>query len=140
MRVARAAVVAGTLSGLPSTVWALATGRDPLEATYAAGRMLLPAETRPTRLVAAAALVHGALSVGWTAVLASRPRQGLLAGAAIAVLDLGAAHALGSARFAAVRDLPVVPQVADHLAFGVLAVAALRWTGRGRPSAPRAAR
>jgi hypothetical protein len=140
MNVARAAVVAGTLSGVPSTAWALATGRDPLEATYAAGRLLLPHETRPIRLVAAAALVHGGLSLGWTAALAARPRQGLLAGAAIAALDLGAAHAFGSRRFAAIRELPVAPQLADHLAFGVLAVRALRSTGRVRPSALHAVR
>lgn len=114
------------VSGVPSTVWALATGRDPLEATYAAGRMLLPAETRPGRLIAAAALVHGTLSLGWTAALSRRPRQGALAGAAIAALDLGAAHLVGSRRFAAIRELPVLPQIADHVAFGMLAVAALR--------------
>jgi hypothetical protein len=138
--VARAALLAGTLSGVPSTLWAAATGADPLAATYGAGRMLLPQETSPFRLIPAAAIVHGALSLGWTAVLAVRPKQGLLAGAAIAALDLGAAHVIGSRRFAGVRELPVLPQLADHLVFGAVAVAALRRTGPGPSSAPRAAR
>jgi hypothetical protein len=115
-------------------------GSDPLAATYAAGRMLLPHETRPSRLLPAAAVIHGALSVGWTAVLARHPRHGVLAGAAIAALDLGAAHVIATRRFAAIRDLPVLPQLADHLAFGTIAVAALRRTGPATASAPRAAR
>jgi hypothetical protein len=140
MRIVRGALLAGTLSGIPSTAWALATGADPLAATYAAGRMLLPHETRPSRLIPAAALVHGALTLGWTAALACRPRQGLLAGAAIAALDLATAHASGSPRFAAIRELPVAPQLADHLAFGVVAVGVLRRTGPAPSSGPRAAR
>jgi hypothetical protein len=88
--------------------------------------MLLPDESRPSRLLPAAAVVHGALSLGWTAVLARSPRHGMLAGAAIAVLDLGTAHLVRSRRFAAIRELPVLPQLADHVAFGVVAVAALR--------------
>jgi hypothetical protein len=139
-RVVPAALLAGTLSGIPSTAWALATGADPLAATYAAGRMLLPHETRLSRLIPAAAVVHGALSLGWTAVLARRPEHGLLAGALIAALDLGTAHLIGSRRFAGVRELPVLPQLADHLAFGVVATAALRTRGRAPSSAPRAVR
>ena len=126
MRIARAALLAGALSGVPSTAWALATGADPLAATYAAGHLLLPGEARPSRLLPAAAIVHGTLSLGWTAVLARHPRHGALAGAAIAALDLGLAHTTGARRFAAIRELPVLPQLADHIAFGVLAVASLR--------------
>ena len=36
-----AAIVAGLLSGIPSTGWALATGGDPWEATLAAGAIVL---------------------------------------------------------------------------------------------------
>ncbi|NUT56131.1 MAG: hypothetical protein HOQ03_09135, partial [Thermoleophilia bacterium] len=61
MRVLRAALTAAALSGIPSTAHALATGRNPLEATYAAGSIVLPGETRPGRLVAAAVPVHLAL-------------------------------------------------------------------------------
>ena len=53
MRVLRAAAWAAALSGIPSTAHALATGRDPLEAAYAAGTIVLPRETRPERLLAA---------------------------------------------------------------------------------------
>jgi hypothetical protein len=50
----RAGLWAAVLSGAPSTLHALATGRDPLAATLAAGSILLPGETRRTRLLAAA--------------------------------------------------------------------------------------
>jgi hypothetical protein len=56
-----AGAVAAAVSGAPSTLWALAAGRDPFEATLAAGSMLLPGETRRGRLVAAAVPVHLAL-------------------------------------------------------------------------------
>jgi hypothetical protein len=83
------------VSGAPSTLHAVATRRDPLEATLAAGRLLLPAERRRSRLVLAALPVHLALSLGWAFVLARvlplrRPLlEGAAAGAAIAALDLG---------------------------------------------------
>ena len=53
---------AAALSGAPSTLHALATGRDPLEATKAAGSILLPDERRTLPLVAAALPVHLALA------------------------------------------------------------------------------
>ncbi|MGW5466247.1 hypothetical protein, partial [Streptomyces sp. NPDC003996] len=61
----RAGIVAGVLSGVPSTLHALATRRDPLAATRAAGSLLLPDEARSARLLAAAIPVHFGLSVGW---------------------------------------------------------------------------
>ena len=116
-----AAGAAGAVVGsVPSTAWALARGRDPLEATLAAGSMLLPDEDRPLRLCAAAVPVHLAFSFGWAAVLAHvLPRRhtvaaGALAGLGIAALDLG----VGRRLFPRVRDLPLLPQVADHLAYG----------------------
>lgn len=121
MRVLRAAVWAAALSGIPSTAHALATGRDPLEAAYAAGTILLPREVRPGRLVAAAVPVHLALSLGWTIVLdragVRGGARGALAGIAIAALDLG----LAARRFPRVRALPLLPQLADHAAFGAVA-------------------
>jgi hypothetical protein len=120
-RVVRAGLWAAALSGIPSTLHALATGRDPLEALLAAGAVLLPAETRQTRLLAAAVPVHLALSLGWTVALdragVRTARGGALAGLAIAVLDLSVA---GQA-FPRVRALPVGPQLADHAAFGAIA-------------------
>jgi hypothetical protein len=134
--IARAAFWAAALSGAPSTLYALRTGRDPLEASRAAGRLLLPDERGPVPLVGAAAVVHGALSLAWTGVIArTLPREagltrsvrhGIVMGGAIAVVDLGLAHVLRSPRFAAIRALPLAPQVADHLAFGAVAGALLR--------------
>ncbi|HSO01495.1 MAG TPA: hypothetical protein VLS46_03115 [Gaiellaceae bacterium] len=121
MRVLRAAAWAAALSGIPSTLHALATGRDPLAATVAAGSILLPRETSRRRLVAAAAPVHLAVSLGWTLALdragIRTARAGALAGLAIAALDLG----LASRGFPRVRALPVVPQLADHALFGAIA-------------------
>ena len=116
----RAGAWAAVLSGVPSTVYAFATGRDPLEATTAAGSILLPRETRRLPLVLAAAPVHLALSFGWALALEKgRVRgtvPGVAAGLAIAALDLG----LVGRRFPRVRGLPLAPQVADHVAYGAV--------------------
>ncbi len=53
-----AGALAAVVSGLPSTVHALAAGRDPLEATLAAGSLLLPNETRRLPLFLAAVPAH----------------------------------------------------------------------------------
>lgn len=124
---ARAALPAAALSGLPSTVDALARGGDPLEASLAAGSMLLPREQRPERLLAAAVPVHLGLSFAWAFILAATlPRrhplaEGIAAGLTIAALDLGVAGRL----FPRIRQLRPFPQVADHVAFGVLVATAL---------------
>ena len=125
----RDAIVAGTwaavLSGALSTVHALATGRDPLEATKAAGAILLPRSTRALPLVLAAVPVHLALSLGWALVLdrlgARGTARGAAAGLGIAALDLG----VFGRRLPRVRALPVVPQILDHLAYGVVVGAVL---------------
>lgn len=115
-----AGAIAGAVSGAPSTAHALATGGDPLEATAAAGSLLLPASAGRARLLLAALPVHAALSIGWGVVLAQvLPRRattawGAVAGLAIAALDLG----LVGRRFPQIRALPVVPQVIDHIAYG----------------------
>jgi hypothetical protein len=122
-----AGLVAAAASGIPSTAHALLTGRDPLEATLAAGSILLPDEERRLRLLLAAGVVHLTLSLGWAAVLARvlPPRRtvawGAASGLAIAALDLG----LVGRRLPRVRALPLAPQVADHVAFGALVGAVL---------------
>ena len=125
-RAVRAGAVAAVVSGAPSTVYAVATGRDPLEPTLAAGTILLPGEVRRGRLLAAAVPVHLALSFGWTFVLdragVRTARAGAVAGLAIAALDLGVA----GGRFPRIRALPLLPQVADHIAFGAVAGYMLR--------------
>jgi hypothetical protein len=120
-RAVRAGAVAAILSGAPSTLHAVATGRDPLEAILAAGSILLPDERRRTYLLAAAVPVHLALSLGWTFALDRAGirgvRRGALAGLAIAAIDLGVA----ARRFPRVWALPLLPQLADHAAFGAIA-------------------
>jgi hypothetical protein len=130
----RAGTVAAVLSGAPSTVHALATGRSPVEAIRAAGTLLLPDDAAPAGLAAAGAVAHGAISLGWGVVLAATlPRRrtvvwGALAGLAIAGLDLG----LLARRWPRIRALPTAPQVADHVAFGALVGTLVSRAGRGR--------
>ncbi|HJQ41617.1 MAG TPA: hypothetical protein VJ831_00905 [Jatrophihabitantaceae bacterium] len=129
--IVRAGVVAAAVSGLPSTLWSLRHGRDPLEATKAAGRLLLPNGRRTVPLLGSAAVAHIVLSLGWSELIVrTLPRgagraqtalHGVMMGGAIAALDLGLAHVIRTPRLAGIRDLPVWPQVADHLAFGMIA-------------------
>ncbi len=71
-----AGAVAAIVSGLPSTVHALATGGDPLEATRAAGSIVLGEDAADDELLLAAIPVHVAISLAWGVVLASRCRPG----------------------------------------------------------------
>lgn len=129
-----AAVIAGTVSGAPSTLHALATGRSPLAAARAAGA-LVGRPGLPGGLVA-----HAVVTGFWSAVLAvALPRHrelvgGAVAGLAIAALDLGV---IARRRYPAIGALPQGPQVLDHLAFG-LAVGATLGARRGnwQPSEP----
>jgi hypothetical protein len=115
-----AAVVASVLSGVPSTLHALLTRTNPLEASLAAGTLLLPREERASRLLPAAVAAHGALSLGWALVLvACLPRRRTIAwslagGLAIAALDLGVV----GRRYPRIRALALVPQILDHAAYG----------------------
>lgn len=130
-----AGAVAGAVSGAPSTVHALLTGRDPLAAAVAAGNLLLPASSSPGALLAAGGVAHVVISLGWGTVLAVAVRRtslppvptGVLAGAAIAAVDLGLlAHGRVGRRWPLIRALPVWPQVTDHVVFGAVAGAVLR--------------
>lgn len=122
-----AGAVAAVVSGAPSTVHALATGGDPVQATAAAGSLLLRNEKRRPRLIAAAVPAHLAVSVGWGVALAAvLPRRhtaawGALAGLAIAALDLGVV----GRRFPMIAALPVGPQLADHVLYGATVGAVL---------------
>lgn len=130
----RAGAAAAVMSGAPSTLHALGTRTNPLEATLAAGTLLRPRETRTLVLLAAAAPTHAALSLGWATVLAAAlPRRhtapaGAAAGLAIAALDLGV---IGR-RYPRIRALPLAPQVADHVAFGAVAGAVIARRRRTR--------
>ena len=130
-----AGAVAAVLSGAPSTVHAVVTGRDPLAAAVAAGNLVLPEDSGIGALLAAGAAAHAAVSLGWGVVLAAAVRRtslppiaaGVLLGAAIAAVDLGLiAHGPVGRRWPLIRALPVWPQVADHVAFGAIAAAVIR--------------
>lgn len=116
--VALATAAAAVVSGAPSTVHALVTGRSPLAAARAAATLLPGRDGRPG-LVAGLA-VHVAVSAWWGTVLGlTLPRRhtvawGAAAGAAIAALDLGVL-ARGKDE---IRGLPQLPQWADHVVFG----------------------
>src|SRR5918996_2888618 len=104
--------VAAVLSGIPSTVIAMARGDDPLEATAAAGSILVSDDSGTLLRLAAAVPVHVAISLGWGVILSALlPRRatmawGAAAGLCIAALDLGV---IGR-RFAHIRALPLAPQ------------------------------
>ncbi len=131
-----AGAVASVLAGVPSTAYALATGRPLLEGAAAAGSIVLPGERRTAVLVAAAVPVHLALSLGWAlAVAAVLPRRRPVLGAvgcglAIAALDLGVV----GRRLPRIRALPQVPQWLDHVAYGASVGLVLR--ARRGPTPP----
>jgi hypothetical protein len=120
--------VAAVLSGIPSTAIAVARGDDPLEPTAAAGSILVSRDSKMLLRLAAAVPVHVALSLGWGVVLSALlPRRatiawGAAAGLCIAALDLGV---IGRC-FPRIDSLPLGPQVADHVAFGIVVGAVLR--------------
>jgi hypothetical protein len=117
-----AGAAAWALSGLPSTGIALLRRTDPLQATAAAGSLLLTGDAQRPHLLLAGALAHTTLCLGWATVLAlALPRRhtiaaGVAAGMAVAGLDLGAV----GRRYPRIRDLDTAPQVADHVAFGAI--------------------
>jgi hypothetical protein len=119
VRVFLVGAVAAVLSGLPSTVHALATGKDVLASTRAAGSLVPQVKNR----LLAGILAHVAISAFWTAILATVDQHrklgmtgGAAAGLAIAALDLK----LIARDYPEIRDLPQVPQWVDHVAFGAL--------------------
>lgn len=126
-------MAATALSGAPSTLWALATGGDPGEATWAAGAMWIPADSSRLALFASAAVVHGAVSTWWAAVaglVLPRRNTGLAAvglSAAIGVLDLGL---IAPRWFPEVAALAFWPQMADHLMWGACLGLTLAWRTR----------
>ncbi|MDP8958816.1 MAG: hypothetical protein M3N51_06370 [Actinomycetota bacterium] len=131
-----AGAVGGVISGVPSTLHALVRRGRPIEATLAAGSLLLPRENRLLPLVLAALPVHLAVSLGWGVVLsAGLPGKataawGALAGLGIAAFDLGVV----GRRFPRLRELTLGPQLVDHLLYGwaVGAVLASRRESDGR--------
>ena len=113
-----AGCAAGLLGGVPSTLYALVTGRDPLAATRAAGSLVgVPGRSR----VRAGVAVHLVVSVGWAAALVPVLRRGrhpiavgAVLGAGVAAVDLWIARH----HVPEVAALPTWPQVVDHLVYG----------------------
>jgi hypothetical protein len=112
-------------------------GEDVLDGARAAGAMALPRERRTVVLVAVAAPVHLAISLGWAAVMAAalprggEPARGVVAGMVIATLDL----ALIGRRIPSIAALPQGRQWADHAAYG-LAVGLVLRARRSRRASP----
>ena len=117
-----AAAVAGVLSGVPSTIHAVTTGRPLLEGARAAGELL----GRPS--VGRGLAAHAVVSVWWAAImsrLVPTRRQimwSVLIGYLIARLDL---DVVAPRRYPAITALHRRSQIADHIAFGVLVGAVL---------------
>jgi hypothetical protein len=105
------------------------TGADLLEATRAAGAMLIEPQSSDLALFCAAAIVHATISLFWASVLTwflPRTRTlvwALVAAAGIAILDLRVIGRL----FPEVFALPFWPQFADHLAWGGAVGWVLSW-------------
>ena len=125
---------AALLSGIPSTLYAWVTGGDVMEATRAAGAMLIPATSTDRELFIAAALVHAGVSLFWTLVLVPLlPHRhtiiwAIVALACIAVLDLRAIGRL----FPEIFVLSFWPQFADHIAFGATLGSVLEYRRKRR--------
>jgi hypothetical protein len=123
-----AGLAGAACSAIPSTAWSLMRGEDVLEGARAAGAMVLPGERRTPVLLAIAAPVHLAISLGWAAVMAAalprgeEPARGVVAGMAIATLDL----ALIGRRIPSIATLPQGRQWADHAAYGLAVGLVLR--------------
>jgi hypothetical protein len=124
-RVTEAIVVAATFSGAPSALHALLTGGDfrsaidyVHDATCAVGTLVPPG--RPSFM--RGAIVHlGISAVCGEALARGLPQRhsvawGAAAGLAIGVINLG----MIGRKFSAIRSLPLVPGLADNVAFGAL--------------------
>lgn len=123
-----AGLAGAVCSAIPSTVWSLVRGEDVLEGGRAAGAMVLPHERRTAVLLAIAAPVHLAISLGWAAVIAvalprgGEPARGVVGGMVIATLDL----TLIGRRIPCIAALPQGRQWADHVAYGLAVGLVLR--------------
>ena len=103
--IAAAAVVAGALSGVPSTVHALVTGRPLGAATRAAGTLLGDAT------VPRGVLAHAGVTLWWTIVLAAvLPRGGPWRGVrSAAAPSVCSTSSIARRRFPAIAALPAGP-------------------------------
>ncbi len=117
--------MAALFSGLPSTVYALRTGggfrsavRYVYDATCAVGTLVPPGRPGFMR----GAIVHLGISVALGEAFArTLPQRGSVVWGATAGLATGVVNVgMVGRRFPAIRALPIIPQLADNVAFGVL--------------------
>jgi hypothetical protein len=124
-RIVEGTVAAAMFSGAPSTLHALlskgsvrAAGAYVLDATRSIGTLVPPGRPGLVR----GAVLHMAISAACAEALArALPERrsaawGAAAGLAIGVVNVG----MIGRRFPAIRALPLLPQLADHVAFGAL--------------------
>jgi len=129
-----AALFAGLLSGVPSTIHAVLTHTPILHAILAAGGIVLGSGAPQSQTLFAGALVHWVLSLFWGVMLGIvLPRRatvlwGGVAAVAIAVLDL----LLIGRMFASIKTLPFLPQLFDHIVFGIVAAIVISQRRRAR--------
>jgi hypothetical protein len=135
MDLAVAGGAATLFSGIPSTLYAFLRHEDISEATRAAGAMLITPGSSMLELFAAAAVVHGCVSLFWAALLVRvLPRRhvvlwAIAAAVAIGLLDL---RVIAPALFPEVARLAFWPQMADHVMWGASLGAALAYRSRYR--------
>ena len=104
-----------------------------MEATRAAGAMLIPIGSSLADLIAAAAVVHSGISLFWAEVLGLLlPRRNvafvsILASALIAMIDL---KLVAPHFFPTITALSFWPQFLDHLAWGACFGGVLQWRQR----------
>lgn len=124
-RIVEATAAAALLSAAPSTLASLrrhravaAVGGDLLDATRAAGTLLPPGNPSAVR----GAIVHVGVSLACGELLGRMLPMGRSvgwgagAGLAIGLLNL----VVVGRRYPAIRALPLAPQLADNVAFGVV--------------------
>ena len=127
-------LVAAVASGIPSTLHAMRRRESLLASTRAAGSLVVDDDRSGLRQLASGLAVHLALSAGWGGVigltLPSRRARlaGLAWGAVIAAADLGVV----GRRYPRIAALAPGPQVADHLAFGLVVAAVVTRRRRAR--------
>jgi hypothetical protein len=112
--------VATLLSGIPSTLYSWATGRDVFEATRAAGTMLLSEKSSSFALFLAAAVVHSSVSLFWSIVLIYiLPDKRVILYSVIGAIVIGVfdLRIIGPL-FPEIIRLPFWPQMADHVFWG----------------------
>jgi len=116
-----AAVLAGLAGGVPSTLYAIATGGDWLHSIHAVAAIVNAENLTMGWRISVAAAVHFAISLMWaSALVAILPRRHTVlwasaAGVVIAVIDL---RVLAPIFFPEVASLSFWPQLADHIVWG----------------------